>query len=78
MLLNRMNYVVSVDFDVPCERAVLTGHQVEFQVSELTVNQLGRTNAPAPSGVLHPLLEWNVLALHSATTVIAGVPANHA
>jgi hypothetical protein len=57
-----MSYVVSVDFDVPCERNVLSGNRVEFEVAELSVNQLGRTNAPAPAGILHPLLDWEVKA----------------
>ncbi len=68
-LLNRINYVVAVDFDVPCVRSVLPQHHVEFQVTELTVNQLGRTNAPAPSGVVHPLLNWNVSKLEGAAVV---------
>jgi hypothetical protein len=67
--LNRINYVVAVDFDVPCVRAVLPQHHVEFQVTELTVNQLGRTNAPAPSGVLHPLLKWNVRQVNGSEVV---------
>lgn len=78
MLLNRLNYIVSVDFDVPCERAVLSGHHVEFQVSELTVNQLGRTHAPAPSGVLHPLLQWDVRSINKTRVVNAGIPATYA
>lgn len=69
LLLNRINYVVAVDFDVPCMRAVLPQHHVEFQVTELTVNQLGRTNAPAPSGVLHPLLKWDVHQIECSDVV---------
>lgn len=71
LLLNRLNYVVSVDFDVPCMRAILPPHHVEFQVTELTVNQLGRTNAPSPSGIVHPLLEWNL----SQVEIPGAVPA---
>ena len=61
-LLNKLNYTIGVDFEVPGERSILSGNTVNFEVSELTINQLGITNAPAPSGTVHPLLEWDVKA----------------
>ena len=61
-LLNKLNYTIGVDFEVLGERSILSGNTVNFEVSELTINQLGTTNAPAPSGSVHPLLEWDVKA----------------
>ena len=62
LLLNRMQYVVRVDFEIPRTGNLLSGYHVAFDVSELTVNQLGRTISPAPPGIVHPLLEWEVKA----------------
>jgi lipopolysaccharide transport system ATP-binding protein len=62
LLLNRMQYVVRVDFEIPRSGNLLSGHYVDFDVSELTVNQLGRTISPAPPGIVHPLLDWEVKA----------------
>jgi len=61
-LLNKLNYTIGVEFEVPGERSILSGNTVNFEVSELTINQLGTTNAPAPSGTVHPLLDWEVKA----------------
>lgn len=62
LLLNRMQYVVRVDFEIPRTGNLLSGYHVAFDVSELTVNQLGRTISPAPPGIVHPLLDWEVKA----------------
>ena len=62
LLLNRMQYVVRVDFEIPRSGNLLSGHYVDFDVSELTVNQLGRTISPSPPGIVHPLLDWEVKA----------------
>ncbi|WP_231603027.1 ABC transporter ATP-binding protein [Neorhodopirellula pilleata] len=59
-LLNRGVYVAFVDFDVACQRDILSGNSVVFQVGELAINQLGQTRAPAPSGVVHPILDWEI------------------
>jgi hypothetical protein len=61
-LLNKLNYTIGVEFEVPGARSILSGNTVNFEVSELTINQLGTTNAPAPSGTVHPLLDWEVKA----------------
>ena len=61
-LLNKMQYVVRVDFEIPKLGNLLSGYHVAFDVSELTVNQLGRTISPAPPGIVHPLLDWEVKA----------------
>jgi lipopolysaccharide transport system ATP-binding protein len=60
-LLNRIQYVIRVDFEIPGEASLLSGNHVTFDVSELTFNQLGRTRA-TPPGSVHPLLDWNVQA----------------
>ncbi|OUT69374.1 MAG: ABC transporter ATP-binding protein, partial [Planctomycetaceae bacterium TMED10] len=62
LLLNRMQYVVRVDFEIPRAGHLLSGYHVDFDVSELTVNQLGRTRRPSPPGIVHPLLDWEVKA----------------
>ena len=62
LLLNRMQYVVRVDFEIPRTGNLLSGYHVAFDVSELTVNQLGRTISPSPPGIVHPLLNWKVKA----------------
>jgi homopolymeric O-antigen transport system ATP-binding protein len=55
------SYVVSVDLEIPMERAILMDQRVSFHINELTVNQLGRTIASKPLGVVHPLLEWDIV-----------------
>lgn len=62
LLLNRMQYVVRVDFEIPRTGNLLSGYHVVFDVTELSVNQLGRTNAPSPPGIVHPILDWEVKA----------------
>ena len=62
LLLNRMQYVVRVDFEIPRTGNLLSGYHVAFDVSELTVNQLGRTISPSPPGIVHPILDWEVKA----------------
>jgi len=52
------SYVVSINIEIPMERALLMEHKVSFQISELSHNQLGRTIASKPHGVVHPKLDW--------------------
>lgn len=59
-LLNVSKYYVSVDLDIPSERAIVLSQTVAFSIDELIFNELGITNARKPSGVIHPVLEWNV------------------
>ena len=62
LLLNRLNYTISIDFEVPGERLILTGYTIDFEVSQLAINQLGTTKAPSPPGMIHPILDWKVKA----------------
>ncbi len=59
-LLNAGNYLVSIDFDVPKERAIHSGILVKFSIGELIYNQLGVTYASKPAGIIHPFLNWEV------------------
>jgi lipopolysaccharide transport system ATP-binding protein len=63
-LLNAGAYNMILDFDVPKSRAILTGINVGFVVSELMYNQLGFTFASKPPGVVHPYLEWTISQIH--------------
>ncbi|MEC7502159.1 MAG: ABC transporter ATP-binding protein [Planctomycetota bacterium] len=60
-LLNRIQYVIRIDFEIPGETSLLSGHHIAFDVSELTINQLGRTRS-TPPGTVHPVLDWSVKA----------------
>jgi lipopolysaccharide transport system ATP-binding protein len=59
-LMTTGNYVATLDFEIPLERQLLGGKSVSFQISELSVNQLGVTMAAKPLGAVHPLLDWVV------------------
>jgi lipopolysaccharide transport system ATP-binding protein len=61
--LNLGKYRLRVDFDVPCERAIISGHMMGFEIKELVTNQLGIIMAPKPSGLIHPALKWDVQRL---------------
>lgn len=61
-LLNAGNYVVSVDFEIPMTRIILHDQRVGFTIPELSVNQLWRTHSASPPGVIHPTLEWRIVA----------------
>lgn len=55
-------YVVTVNLEIPLERAILTGQKVSFHINELSINQLGRTIAAKPLGAVHPKLEWKIIS----------------
>ncbi len=56
-------YSVSVDFEIPMERAIFSNQRLSFEVTELSTNQLGHTRTSKPPGVIHPILEWDVIRL---------------
>ena len=58
--LNLGKYRLLVDFDVPCERSIISGIMIGFEIKELVTNQLGIIMAPKPSGLIHPALKWHV------------------
>lgn len=62
-LLNLGAHVATIDFDVPRQRALIMTLPVSFTISELSFNQLGITNTNRPAGVVHPFLDWQVLAM---------------
>ena len=62
-LLTLGGYIVSVDLEIPLERAILLEQKVSFTISEMSHNQLGRINASKPLGVIHPSLNWEIVAL---------------
>ncbi|WP_430901688.1 MULTISPECIES: ABC transporter ATP-binding protein [unclassified Paraflavitalea] len=53
-------YFVSVDIDIPMTKAFVLNQTVAFSIDELVTNDLGMTIARKPSGVIHPILPWNV------------------
>ena len=53
-------YTVSVDLEIPMERAIFSDQRVSFSINELAINQLGRTLASKPLGVVHPLIDWKI------------------
>ena len=57
------SYVICVDFEIPMERPILMDQRVSFHISELSVNQLGRTMASKPLGVVHPSMQWDITRL---------------
>jgi lipopolysaccharide transport system ATP-binding protein len=61
-LLNRGSYIISIDFDIPMHRSIISNQRINFTVSELSKNQLGLTRAPSPAGVIHPILQWKVVS----------------
>ncbi|NII24099.1 ABC transporter ATP-binding protein [Pseudoflavitalea sp. X16] len=58
--LNMSRYYVSVDIDIPRTESFVTGESVGFSIDELIKNELGITIAKKPSGIIHPVLNWNV------------------
>jgi lipopolysaccharide transport system ATP-binding protein len=58
--LNLLRYYVSIDIDIPRTESYVLGESVGFSVEELVRNELGITIARKPSGVIHPVLQWNV------------------
>jgi hypothetical protein len=44
-------------------RAIVMTLPVTFTISELAFNQLGITTTNRPAGVVHPFLDWQVLAM---------------
>jgi lipopolysaccharide transport system ATP-binding protein len=58
--LNVSRYYVSIDIDVPRTESYIIGESVGFSVEELVKNELGITIARKPSGVIHPVLNWDV------------------
>ena len=62
-LLNLGTHFVTIDFDVPKQRAIIMTLPVSFTVSELSFNQLGITTTNRPAGVVHPYLDWQVVAM---------------
>lgn len=59
-LMTTGSYVISVDLEIPMERSLLSDQRVSFHISDLSVNQLGRTIAAKPLGAVHPLLNWDI------------------
>lgn len=59
-LLNISRYYVSVDFDIPTVRAIITGQTVSFSIDELIYNEMGITISNRPPGVVHPVCKWDV------------------
>lgn len=57
-LLNAGAYTITIDFDIPMNRALIMGIPVRFTVSELFYNQLGKTISSKPPGVIHPEIAW--------------------
>lgn len=57
------SYIVSIDFEIPMERAIFLDKRVSFHVNELAINQLGRIALSKPPGVVHPILKWDVVKL---------------
>lgn len=62
-LLNLGSHTATIDFDVPRMRAIVMTLPVSFTISELSFNQLGITTTNRPAGVVHPFLDWQVLAM---------------
>jgi lipopolysaccharide transport system ATP-binding protein len=58
--LNSGTYIVAIDFEIPKVRSLLADVRVNFTVPELSTNQLYRTHAARPPGVIHPVLPWSV------------------
>jgi lipopolysaccharide transport system ATP-binding protein len=56
------DYSVHVDFEIPMERSLIATQVLGFSIEELTLNQLGRTIAAKPLGVVHPELKWDVIS----------------
>lgn len=61
-LLNAGAYTITIDFDVPMNRALIMGIPVRFTVTELFYNQLGKTISSKPPGVIHPEIAWKIEA----------------
>lgn len=59
--LNLTRYYVSVDIEVPRVEAYVSGESVGFSIDELIKNELGITIARKPPGVIHPVLDWDIL-----------------
>ena len=55
------SYIATIDFEIPLERRVIDSESLTFKIAELSTNQLGMTIAPKPPGVIHPILEWDVV-----------------
>lgn len=62
-LLNLGAHIATIDFDIPRMRALIMTLPVSFTISELSFNQLGITTTNRPAGVVHPFLDWQVLAM---------------
>jgi hypothetical protein len=60
-LLNLGTYLATIDFDIPKVKALVMDLPMAFTISELSFNQLGITIANRPAGVVHPLLNWDIL-----------------
>jgi len=61
-LMTKGGYIAKIDFEIPCERNLISDQRVSFTINELITNQLGRTLASKPPGYLHPILEWKIVA----------------
>ncbi len=59
-LLNVMRYFVAVDVDIPGVKGIIIGQTVSFTIEELIYNELGFTLARKPSGIIHPVCQWDV------------------
>jgi lipopolysaccharide transport system ATP-binding protein len=63
-LLNLSRYYVSVDIDIPTQKAIVIGQIASFSIDELVNNELGITIARKPSGIIHPVCKWDVEKLN--------------
>ncbi|ABK44926.1 ABC transporter related protein [Magnetococcus marinus MC-1] len=62
-LMSFAQYIGSVDFEIPGERGILMDQKISFAYSEISVNQYGQTRSPAPPGLIHPLLTWDIVSI---------------
>lgn len=65
--LNLGRYLCRIDFEIPFVAAIFSGLEVDFEVTELSVNHLGPTSNPRPPGAIHPDLNWQVKVLEPAS-----------
>lgn len=59
-LLNGGKYVAEIHFEIPSVKNVVSDLSLPFEISELSLNQLGVTMGKYPGGIVHPKLEWSV------------------
>lgn len=57
---NASRYYVSVDVEIPFSQAFVSNEIIGFNVDELMVNELGRTVASKPPGLIHPVIDWRI------------------